>query len=215
MRFLALAFAVLLAVVPVASAQDPPRVTFGVGGAIVAPLSGTADNFSIGYGIGGNATWHITVQMGLQFDYLYSALGAKDERVPRPPFATPIEAKLRLQAGTVAFVFQAPPGPFRLYLLAGGGIYHRSVSLETSATGSVSVCNPWWFVCTSQPEPAGSLAGSHASTDVGVNVGAGFTAGRFFAEVRYHYMFGPSYSTPSGTQKATGKFLPLIVGARF
>jgi hypothetical protein len=211
MRFLALAFAVLLAVVPVASAQDPPRVTFGVGGAIVAPLSGTADNFSIGYGIGGNATWHITGQMGLQFDYLYAGLGGKDVS----QISALIDASLRLQAGTVAFVFQAPPGPFRLYLLAGGGIYHRSVSLKTSATGSVSVCNPWWFVCNAQPVLAQSIAGSHASTDVGVNVGAGFTAGKFFAEVRYHYMFGPSYSTPSGTQKATGKFFPLIVGARF
>jgi len=62
---------------------------------------------------------------------------------------------------------------------------------------------------------ASSVAGTNSSTDVGVNVGAGFTAGKFFAEVRYHYMTGPSYSTPSGTQKATGKFFPLIVGARF
>ena len=211
MRFLALAFALLLAVIPVASAQDSPRVTLGVGGAIVAPLSGTADNFSIGYGIGGNATWHITGQTGLQFDYLYAGLGGKGA----VPGTAPIDASLRMQYGTAAFVFQAPPGPFRLYLLAGGGIYHRSVSLTTSATGSVTVCNPWWFVCNAQPVPASSVAGSHSSTDVGVNVGAGFTAGKFFAEVRYHYMTGPSYATPSGTQKATGKFFPLTIGARF
>jgi len=211
MQRLALAFVLLVVPVTAARAQDPPRVTFGVGGAIVGPLSGTADNFSIGYGIGGNATWHITGQMGLQFDYLYAGLGGKD----MPQGAVPVDSSLRLQYGTAAFVFQAPPGPFRLYLLAGGGIYHRSVSLKTSATGSVSVCNPWWFVCNAQPVPASSVAGSNSSTDFGVNVGAGFTAGKFFAEVRYHYMFGPSYSTPSGTQKATGKFLPLTIGARF
>jgi hypothetical protein len=211
MRRLALALVLLLVSATAALAQDPPRVTFGVGGAIVAPLSGTADTFSIGYGIGGNATWHVTEQMGVQFDYLYSSLGGKD----MPQGAVPVDSSLRMQAGTGAFVFQAPPGRVRLYVVAGGGLYHRSVSLKTSATGTVSVCNPWWFVCTSQPEPAGILAGSHASTDFGVNVGAGFTAGRFFAEARYHYMFGPSYSTPSGTQKATGKFFPLTIGARF
>jgi len=211
MQRLALALVLLVAPVAAVRAQDPPRVTFGVGGAIVGPLSGTADNFSIGYGIDVNATWHLTGQMGLQFDYLYAGLGGKDVSQISAPF----DADLKLQYGTAAFVFQAPPGRVRLYLVAGGGLYHRSVSLKTSATGSVSVCNPWWFVCTSQPEPAGSLTGSHASTDFGVNVGAGFTAAKFFAEVRYHYAFGPSYSTPSGTQKATGKFFPLTIGARF
>jgi hypothetical protein len=216
MRCLALAFAVLLGVVPVARAQDPPRVTFGVGGAIVGPLSGTADNFSVGYGIDASATWHITGQMGLQFDYAFSSLGGKD----MPQVAVPIDARLTMQYGTAAFVFQAPPGPVRVYLIAGGGLYHRSVSLTTSATDSSAVCNPWWFVCTSRPIPVQNIAGSdvagpHASTDVGVNVGAGFTAGRFFAEARYHYMLGPSYSTASGPQKATGKFFPLTVGILF
>jgi len=216
MRRLALALVLLVIPVTAARAQDPPRVTFGVGGAIVAPLSGTADNFSTGYGVGGNATWHISEQVGLQFDYLYSSLGGKD----MPQGAVPVDSSLRLQAGTAAFVFQAPPGRVRLYVVAGGGLYHRSVSLKTSATDSIAVCNPWWFVCTARPiavqNIAGSdVAGSHASTDFGVNVGAGFTAGKFFAEARYHYMFGPSYSTPSGNQKATGKFFPLIVGARF
>jgi opacity protein-like surface antigen len=197
--------------VTAAGAQDPRRVTGAVGGAIVAPLSGTADNFSTGWGVDVGATWWLTDQMGLKFDYIYSGLGGKDT----PQGAVPVDSSMRMQAGTAAFVFQAPPGAFRLYLVAGGGLYHRSVSLKTSTTGSVSACNPWWFVCTSQPVPAQNIAGSHASTDFGVNVGAGLTAGKFFAEARYHYMTGPSYSTPSGTQKATGKFFPLIVGAHF
>ena len=31
----------------------------------------------------------------------------------------------------------------------------------------------------------------------------------FFAEIRYHFTWGPEFSTPSGSQRATGKFLPL------
>jgi len=211
MRRLALVFALALMLPAAARAQDAPRVTGVVGGAIVAPLSGTADNFSTGWGLDVGATWHLTEQMGVRFDYLFSGFGGKD----MPQGAAPVDSSLRLHAGTAAFVFQAPPGAFRLYLLAGAGIYHRSVSLSTSTSGTVSLCNPWWFVCTSQPEPVSTLAGSHASTDFGVNVGAGFTTRYVFVEARYHYMTGPSFTTPAGSQKATGKFFPLIVGIRF
>ena len=211
MRPLAVAFALVLMSVTSGRAQDPPKVTAGAGGAIVAPLSGTADNFSIGYGLDVNVTWHLNEQMGVRFDYLYAGLGGKDV----PQGAMPVESSMRLQAGTAAFVFQAPPSAFRPYLLAGGGIYHRSVSLSTSASGTVSVCNPWWFVCPTQPVSAQSVAGSHGSTDFGVNVGVGFSARYFFAEARYHYMTGPSFATPAGPQKATGKFFPLVVGVRF
>jgi hypothetical protein len=211
MRRLALAFILLLGPVTAAHGQNPPRVDFGVSGAIVAPLSGTADNFSMGYGLGASAIWHVNEQMGVQFDYLYSGLDGKDAQ----QVSVPVDATMRMQYGTAGFVFQAPPGQIRVYLVAGGGLYHRSVSLKTSAAGSISVCNPWWFVCNSQPVPAQDIAGSRASTDFGVNVGAGFTAGKFFAEARYHYVFGPSYSTSSGTQKATGKFFPLTLGVRF
>jgi hypothetical protein len=211
MRRPALALALLLVPVAAVRAQVPPRATVGVGGAIVAPLSGTADNFSTGFGASAAVIAHINEQVGVQFDYLYSRMGGKD--APQTP--TPFDATLTLQYGTAAFVFQAPPGPARVYVVAGGGLYRRSVSLNTSATGSVSVCNPWWFVCTPQPVPAQSLAGTHASTGIGISVGAGVTAGRFFAEARYHYIFGPSYTTTSGTQTATGKFFPLVVGARF
>jgi hypothetical protein len=112
-------------------------------------------------------------------------------------------------------MFQAPPGPVRLYMLAGVGLYRRSVTLTTSGTGLVTVCDPWWFVCDLQPVPAERVVGSRSTTDVGVNVGAGVTVRMLFAEIRYHYIWGPTFSTPSGTQKATGKFLPLTVGVNF
>jgi opacity protein-like surface antigen len=211
MRRLPFVLALVLVSVAAARAQDPPRVTGTAGGAVVAPLSGTADNFSTGWGLDVGATWRFTGQMGVKFDYIYAGLGGKDAAQG----TAPIDASLRLQAGTVAFVFEAPPSAVRLYLMAGGGIYHRSVALTTSAAGSVSVCNPWWFVCHAQPMPASSVAGTNSSTDVGVNVGAGFNTRYVFVEARYHYMTGPSFATPSGTQKATGKFFPLIVGIRF
>ena len=209
----AAAWLVVLATAVPAAAQEKP-LSLAVGGAVVGPLSASADRFSTGLGLTFGATWHINEQMGVKADYVWSTLGVQDDwPVPRP--SAPIQITPRIQFGTADFMFQAPPGPVRLYILAGVGLYRRSVTLTTSGTGFVTVCDPWWFVCDPQPVPVERVAGSRSTTDVGVNVGAGLTAGMFFAEIRYHYMWGPTFTTPSGSQKATGKFLPLTVGVNF
>ena len=209
----AAAWLVVLATAVPAAAQEKP-LSLAVGGAVVGPLSASADRFSTGLGVTFGATWHINEQMGVKTDYVWSTLGVQDDwPVPRP--SAPIQITPRIQFGTADFMFQAPPGRVRLYILAGVGLYRRSVTLATSGTGLVMVCDPWWFVCDPQPVPVERVAGSRSTTDVGVNVGAGLTAGMFFAEIRYHYMWGPTFTTPSGSQKATGKFLPLTVGVNF
>ncbi|MCX6550482.1 MAG: outer membrane beta-barrel protein [Acidobacteria bacterium] len=193
-------------------AQDRP-VQVTVGGAIVAPLSGSADRFSIGAGADVGVVWKLNEQAGLKFDYMFAALGAKD--IPISVMTSPIDVKPRLQFGSAAFMFQAPPGPVRVYLVGGVGIYRRSVTLTTPATGMITVCDPWWLVCYPQPVPVDRVVGSRSTTDFGVNVGAGFTAGAFFVEARYHYITGPSFDTPTGRQTATGKFFPLTIGVQF
>jgi hypothetical protein len=77
------------------------------------------------------------------------------------------------------------------------------------------VCDPWWLVCYPQPVPVERVLGSRSTTDVGMNVGAGLTAGMFFAEIRYHFMGGPEFTTSNGSRTANGKFLPLTVGVTF
>ena len=212
MRRAALAVVLVTALVVASStsavAQVRPRATFGAGGSIVGPLSGTADNFKTGFGLGAGALAPINEQMAIQVDYLYARLDGKAQ----PSLPSGFDSSMTLQYGTADFVFRAPPAQVRLYVLAGGGLYHRAV--KVTAHPPENVCNPWWFVCSSS-EPVRSVEGTHSSTDFGVNVGAGFSAGRFFAEARYHYVFGPTYSTPSGSQPATGKFILLTIGARF
>jgi hypothetical protein len=203
----------VLAAAGSAAAQDKPFSVMA-GGALVAPLSASADRFSAGVGFMVGGTWHFNDHLGLTADYVWSTLGAKEDWqglvASRPVQITP-----RIQFSTVSVRFQAPPGPIRLYVLAGAGIYHRTVKLATTGSGDVTVCDPWWFVCTPGPVPVGSVNRTQSSTDPGITVGTGFTAGMFFAEIRYHYMWGPSYTTPAGNQSATGKFLPLTVGLVF
>lgn len=212
MRIATACLAVLAAAMP-AAAQERP-VTVAAGGAIVGPLSGGADRFSTGLGVAAGVTWHLSDQLGLTADYVWSALGVQDDW-RGVVLSRPIDITPRIQFGTVDVKFQAPPGPVRLYVVAGVGLYHRSVRLATTGSDDIAVCDPWWFVCNPDPVPVGSISRTRSSTDLGINVGAGLTAGMFFAEIRYHYMSGPSFDTPAGRQTATGKFFPLTFGVVF
>ena len=211
-RVVAVCAAVLALAAP-AGAQEKP-CSLALGGALVGPLSDSADRFSTGFGFTAGLTWRVNGQLGVTGDYTWSTLGVHDDWnglvSTRPVDVTP-----RIQFGTVGLRFQAPPARVRLHVLAGIGLYHRSVAMTTTGSGDLAVCDPWWFVCTAGPVPVGSVNRTHSSTDPGFNVGAGITAGRFFAEIRYHFMWGPSFDTPDGTQEATGKFLPLTVGVVF
>lgn len=211
-RLAPLCLAVLAAALPAAAQEKPYSVT--VGGALVGPLSDSADRFTTGIGFTGGATWHINEQIGLTGDYVWSTLGAQDDWTGLVA-SRPVEVTPRIQFGTVNIRLQAPPAKVRLYVLAGLGLYHRTVRMATSGSGDITVCDPWWFVCTAGPVAVGSVSRTHASTDPGINVGAGIAAGMFFAEIRYHFMWGPSFETPTGSRKATGKFLPLTLGVVF
>jgi opacity protein-like surface antigen len=193
----AAACAVVLATTVSAAAQEKPY-SFMAGGVLMAPLSNSADRFSMGLGFTGGFAWRFTSGLSVTADYLWSALGVQDDSAAtsasRPADVTP-----RIQFGTVNIKFQGPPGRARLHVLAGGGIYHRSVGLSASGSGTISVCDPWWFLCPPGPIPAGSFNGTRTATNPGLNVGVGLTAGRFFAEVRYHFMWGPTFQTPKGT----------------
>lgn len=211
-RVAAVCVAVLAAAVP-AAAQEKPY-GFMAGGVLMAPLSNSADRFSMGLGFTGGVAWRFTSDLSLTAEYLWSALGVQQDSAmngaSRPAGVTP-----RIQSGTVNIKFQGAPGRARLHVLAGAGMYHRSVGLSASGSGNISVCDPWWFLCPPGPIPVSSFNGTRTAANPGLNVGVGLTAGRFFAEIRYHFMWGPAFNTPAGTEDANGKFLPLTVGVTF
>ena len=204
---------VVLAVVVPASAQEKPY-SFVAGGAINAPLSNSADRFTMGFGFTGGAAWQFSSQLALTADYMWSTFGDQDD-FSSVAASRPVDVAPRMQFGTVNIKFQAPPGRVRLYVIAGAGIYYRSVGLSAGGTENISVCDPWWFVCTPEPAPVSAVNGTRSSTNPGLNAGVGLTAGRFFVEMRYHFMWGPSFTTSHGTEDANGKYLPLTIGVRF
>lgn len=69
------------------------------------------------------------------------------------------------------------------------------------------------------------VVGKRSSSDVGMTVGGGVSfslgdAAALYFEVRYHYIWGPSYSVTDAAGKvysgtANGQFLPIVIGIRF
>ena len=202
----------LLAGITTAFAQERP-VTFSAAPIVVAPLSGSGRQFDPGMGIDLGVAFNLGEQFAIAGDYVTTTLGAKDPPQFAPSVA--VAAEPRMQFGTANFVFRAPPQRMRIYITGGVGLYHRSVTLTATGTGPISICNPWWFVCYPNPVLSAQASGTRSHTDLGVNVGAGFTIGHVFAEIRYHYVWGPAFDTPRGSMPATGKFLPLVVGVQF
>ncbi|MEW5981769.1 MAG: hypothetical protein AB1806_05300 [Acidobacteriota bacterium] len=91
----------------------------------------------------------------------------------------------------------------------------RTVEVSGLGSGRVSVCDPWWFVCTDGEVGSTQVVGSRSHTSVGVNVGGGVRFGRFFLEGRCHDAGGPTVETPEGRQTATGEFFPVTFGVVF
>ena len=95
-------------------------------------------------------------------------------------------------------IVQKPQGSVRPYGLVGMGVYYRKIRLTTPGVGWVpGYCDPWWYVCY----PGGwvettNIIGDRSSTDFGMSFGGGVNFGVAYAELRYHYVWGP----PSGIE---------------
>lgn len=108
-------------------------------------------------------------------------------------------------------------GALGLYFIAGGGVYHRSVSLtQPVPSGTATTCTPawgWWgFSCSSGVVTTDVTLASSASTAWGANGGMGFTVKvgepryRIYVEARYHYAPNARVNT---------QIIPITMGIRF
>ena len=101
---------------------------------------------------------------------------------------------MNMQYGTASAIFQRPEGGVRPFGLVGMGVYYRPAEITTPGVGYVpGYCDPWWYVCY----PGGwvqvdNIIGERSSTDFGMTFGGGVRFGAFYAELRYHYIWGPS-----------------------
>ena len=206
-----------------ASAQDKP-LSFSIGGGVTTPVGGVTESLGSGGQVSLGLTYRVNEQVGIIGEYGFSSLGSKVLTVPQP--LTTGSASFsgsgwyQFGGGAVRFTPWVS-GKTSVYLLGGMGVYYRSVYVTTPATGMVTVCDPSWFICFPAAVTVDTVVGSRGSTDPGISFGGGFTyrlsnLATFFAEARYHYVWGPDVANASGgTTNANGQFFPLTFGFRF
>ncbi len=221
---------ILVTVVGLGTASGQ-NLSLGWGGAI--PTGDMSDSFGTGRNFEASFTVPLTEMVGVRFDYFYSRFtGRQNILIPATLQTEPtvIDATHPTHAGLFDVVVTSPTDRFKVYGLGGGGVYRRSVTLETPSTDLIpGFCDPYWFVCYPSTLVSGTaILASRRSTDFGVNVGGGVAfqisdGFAIFFEGRYHYVWGPEImeelsvqplSHPR-TQRANGTFFPLTFGLRF
>jgi opacity protein-like surface antigen len=228
-------FVSFLASLPYVARAQEKKVNFSLGGGYTQPNSeaisdrlGGGYNFNIGLQV--NATPVIAIEG------LYSFNGFGDKQLSIPVYPSPTQSggvptdlfgDMNMQYGTASLIVQKPEGTVRPYGLVGMGVYNRQIRLTSPGVGWVpGYCDPWWYVCY----PGGwvettNILGERSSTDFGMSFGGGVNFGVVYAELRYHYVWGPEVDVnqPSqpiagvstDTRKANGQFLQTTFGVRF
>ncbi len=219
------------------SAQES-RFHVNLGGGPIFNAGDLGDHFASGWGpVVGVTVEAPNRRIGLQFEYAFSRFDIKDGA---PVFgATDFSAKHQThqldfnvvvnlsvpRSRPIVIHGSARPGiDVRPYLVAGPGMYHRSVEI-TRYVGSGVICDPYWYVCDTYQ--TSEVTGSRGGWDVGFNVGGGVAFGlgsaEFYIETRFHHVLGPDIrppATPAGTAAGTGgsangSYYPLTFGFRW
>jgi hypothetical protein len=202
---------------------------FIIGGGMSTPLGDLGNRFDTG----GSFTIGLTVEpdppIGLRVEYGYFSHNGPEARIPLTvnPLATPSGTALIESTHTVHFISAGAlfhgngARRFSPYGLAGGGMYHRAVSLTTPDVGFTTYCDPYWYVCFAEPVEIDRVIGDRSTWDPGVNLGAGLDirigeSAAFFVETRWHYTWGPTFTDLDGVeQRANGKYFPVTFGFKF
>lgn len=212
------------------------KVEVSFGGGFTNPNSEVKDFLGNGYNFNFGVQANVTPVIGIEGVYSYNGLGEKRLSIPVSPtphdssVPTDFFGTMNMQDGTGNLVVQRPNGGIRPYGLVGMGVYYRPIKVTTPGVGFVpGYCNPWWYVCVPGGfVPVDNIVGDRSSTDFGMDFGGGVKFGFIYAELRYHYIWGPTVqegtavnplasasTTVSTDRKANGQFLATTFGIRF
>jgi hypothetical protein len=216
--------AALLALSPAVGRAQGIHVNLGGGPTFNAGDLG--EHFGNGWGPAIGVTFEApNGRLGFQFEYAYRWFNIKDDA----PFfgATNFDANHTTHQLDFNLVANLVPSDsnIRPYIIAGPGMYYRSVEI-TQYIGTGVICDPYWYVCGTYP--VSDVIGSRGGWDFGFNVGGGvgFKIGEtaeFYIESRYHHVLGPEFQPtatplPTGTGSggsANGSYYPLTFGFRW
>jgi hypothetical protein len=185
-----------------AQCDDECKVNTNLAMVINVPISQTAQVASIGLGAVVGVGYNLNKQNALIGEFMWNRVSNSHGSL-QPLQAT--EPSVHLTGNTDLFTltgnyrFELRGRLLGTYLIGGGGWYLRNTSLSAKVTAAADTpCTPvwlWWgFTCSSGMVTASQSLESSNSSELGANLGIGFTVRvgespyRLYSEARYHYM---------------------------
>lgn len=200
--------------------DDDPSFSSSIGLSLSAPLSPISHYVSAGLGTDYSAGYNFDRRNAVIGEFMWNHLyasGSALQPLRDALRATNVNAYGNLYAFTADYKFEMRGSLRGVYVIGGGGWYHRTASVTTQIplSGPI-ICQPvwlWWgYTCSSGVVNTSQTVAGSSSSAFGANGGIGFTVRvgdapyRFYVETRYHY---------APTRNITTQLLAISVGFRY
>ena len=190
-------------------AQETPRFTFNAGAGFTTPVGATSQRLDTGWNVDMGAGVNVNSVFGVMVQANYSEMGVGSNVLSGLGFAG---GSLNTWAFTLdPVVHLIPRSRADVYVIGGGGLYHRTQEFTQPGVASFVGFDPFFGFYTADV-PVQQVVASYTVNKPGVNIGMGVAFGgwrnaKFYAEARYHRIFV--------TSDRHTDYIPVTFGVRF
>jgi opacity protein-like surface antigen len=192
------------------SGQGLGRFNANVGAGPAFPVGDSSDRINTGYNISAGAGMNLSRHLGFEVDYLFSSFDLSNRALAAAGAPDGYAHNWGFSFNPIFHI--APDRKIGAYVLAGYGVFTRTVNLTRPGVVPGVICDPWTFICFTGPVYADIIYRSNSTTKGGWDIGGGVTyrlgEGRtkVFTEIRYYDVL---------TRDPRTTFLPLTFGLRW
>jgi hypothetical protein len=187
-------------------AQEVPPFTFAIGGGYTQSLGSAGRYLDNGWNVQAGGGFNFNPYIGAMLDFNFSSLGINSTTLSN--LGAP-GGGVHIASFTIdPMVHVIRKGGVGVYLIGGGGLYHRFDDLTAPSVGFAPVITPFGFF--NAPVVGETVLASYSINKPGFDAGAGVSFGakwhaKFYAEARYNRMLT---STPTD-------YIPVTFGVRW
>ena len=190
------------------SAQEVRRFTFDLGAGFTSPVGTTGSHLNTGWNAGLGGGYNFNNRFGALLQWNFNDFGINSGTLNS--IGVP-DGDVHVWSLTIdPIVHLTPHSKADVYVVGGGGLYHRSQEFTAPTVATVTGFDPFFgFVPVNVA--ANQVLSSYSVNKPGFNAGVGVALGtkwnaKFFAEARYNRMFIGNYHTD---------YLPVTFGMRW
>jgi hypothetical protein len=209
MKGFALASCLSLCLVGSLGAQEGSRFSFNIDGGFTQPVGNTGRHLDEGWNVQGGGGVNFGPYLGAMIDLGYNSFGINSATLNNVGFP---DGDIHVFSATLdPIIHLTPHGHFDIYIIGGGGVYHRYQEFTQPSAATVVGLDPF-FGFYSAAVPAKQVLSSYSVNKPGVNIGAGVAVGtkwhgKLYAEARYTRIF-------MGNERHTD-YIPVSFGFRW